>query len=92
MKKKIMIESILKYSSEIIIKQPESDDDLHEILYKVEKECMYDSADMVGRELNTKYGIEIIEDCTDYLDCLTGEEIEISECWDIEEEDEDGEN
>ncbi|HHY72670.1 MAG TPA: hypothetical protein GX497_05500 [Bacillus bacterium] len=84
-KVELTIEENIKYRGEVIIKQPNTmnDDELEEIVRKVEKECKYDSAKDVAYVLENTYGINVLEVSSGFPDSPDDSELEIVDITDI---------
>jgi hypothetical protein len=88
MKVRLTIDETVRYQSTIIIEQPEdmTDDELEEILKKVERKCSRDgSVKDVAFFLKEEYGIDVLEVNDSFPDNPTDSEVEIIDVSDVRE-------
>jgi hypothetical protein len=88
MKVKLTIDESVRYQSTIIIDQPDNmtDDDLEEILKKVEKLCRMDGSAQDVADYLEHYGIKVLEVNDAFPNHPSGSELEIIDVSDYKEE------
>ncbi|SHN77571.1 hypothetical protein [Desulfitobacterium chlororespirans] len=84
MKVKIVVEETLTYIDEIIIIQPEtmSDEELEQIIKRVEKQCR--EASDVAYVLESRYGLKVVERTDNFPESPDRSEIEITDIEEVE--------
>lgn len=87
MKVGLSIEEKIRYSSEIIVEQPDSmpDKEFEDIISKVERSCRYDSAEDFALVLEDKYGIKVLEVSSGFPNNPSDSELEIIDVRNVKE-------
>lgn len=87
MKVRLTVEETVRYQTEVVIEQPEtmSDEELNNILDRVERQCRHDSGPDIAFVLEKEYGIKIHKVSSGFPDNPCDSELEIIDVSNIDE-------